>query len=423
MLDPLRCDAVGRRSFRVGDAPRVFVSYSHESPEHEERVLRLADALLAKGVNCMLDQYEPVFAEGLQRWMRDRIRESDFVLVVCTETYFRRHMGLERPGEGKGVIFESGLILQDAYETGYLNEKIIPVYFGGGRDFILPELRSALSYRLDTDDGFEALLRRLTRQPAVVKPPLGSIPELPPRTIRPGDRPSPAAEPTTAQSAPAVRSSRRVWMGAAGAAAPLVAAAPSRTFVRYVVGFSVGVGIGLAPFLGKVKVPGFEALISLFPRQLQNTLLPLAAFLMGVIAVAVQFYAGSHLHPDRLGRYFGIGLVVMLSGFFLFAILCMLFVRQIPLREGEHAALILTPERLPGCSCGNLPDALCVQKLSFNRAMLETCWGGPALKAREVSLEISYLLLTGGFGALIGLLLLRRALPAVPPATPSEPTP
>jgi hypothetical protein len=187
----------------------------------------------------------------------------------------------------------------------------------------------------------------------------------------------------------------------------------SRTWVRYVVGFTVGVGVGLAPFLGNVKVPLFAALISLFPLQLQSTLLPLAAFLMGVIAVAVQFYAGARITPDTVGRYFRFTLIAILAGFFLFAILTMLLVTRIPLREGEYVALILAPtERLPGCTCGNLPhpllpDALCVQQLSFNPAILETCWGGPALKIREVSLGIPYLLLTGGFGALIGLLLVK----------------
>jgi SEFIR domain len=38
--------------------PRVFISYSHDSPEHQDRVLALADQLCADGVDASIDQYE-----------------------------------------------------------------------------------------------------------------------------------------------------------------------------------------------------------------------------------------------------------------------------------------------------------------------------------------------------------------------------
>lgn len=38
--------------------PRVFISYSHDSPEHADRVLVLADRLVGDGIDCILDQYE-----------------------------------------------------------------------------------------------------------------------------------------------------------------------------------------------------------------------------------------------------------------------------------------------------------------------------------------------------------------------------
>ena len=56
----------------------------------------------------------------------------------------------------------------------------------------------------------------------------------------------------------------------------------ARRYVSYVVGFGVALGIGLAPFLGKVA--GVDALLNLFPRSLHGSLIPLSAFLMGFIA-------------------------------------------------------------------------------------------------------------------------------------------
>ena len=68
--------------------PKVFISYSHDSPEHADQVLALADQLIGDGIDCILDQYETSPAEGWPRWMDRRINSADFVLMVCTETYF-----------------------------------------------------------------------------------------------------------------------------------------------------------------------------------------------------------------------------------------------------------------------------------------------------------------------------------------------
>ena len=68
------------------EVPKVFISYSHDSPEHAERVLDLSDRLRQDGIDCHIDQYEVSPPEGWPRWMEDRIEWADFVLVVCTET-------------------------------------------------------------------------------------------------------------------------------------------------------------------------------------------------------------------------------------------------------------------------------------------------------------------------------------------------
>jgi TIR domain len=70
--------------------PIVFISYSHDSPEHADRVLALSDHLRADGIDCILDQYEDSPPEGFPRWMDRHIRAADFVLMICTPTYHRR---------------------------------------------------------------------------------------------------------------------------------------------------------------------------------------------------------------------------------------------------------------------------------------------------------------------------------------------
>ena len=77
--------------------PTVFISYSHDSPEHADRVLALSDRLIADGIDCTLDQYETTPPEGWPRWMDRHIRQADFVLMICTDTYCRGRIGNTKP--------------------------------------------------------------------------------------------------------------------------------------------------------------------------------------------------------------------------------------------------------------------------------------------------------------------------------------
>ena len=71
----------------------VFISYSHDSEEHQQNVLNLADRLRDEGIDCIIDQYEESPSEGWVRWAINQIEEADFVLVVCTEQYSQLFAG------------------------------------------------------------------------------------------------------------------------------------------------------------------------------------------------------------------------------------------------------------------------------------------------------------------------------------------
>lgn len=163
-------------------SPKVFISYSHDSQEHKDRVLALADRLREDGIDCTIDQYEESPAEGWQRWMLNQVEVSDFVLVVSTEQYDRRFRGHEEVGRGKGVTWEGGVIIQELYDAQGQNSKFIPITLTSKDvNFISGPLRSATNYRLNTEDGYELLYRRLTSQPKTRKPTLGKLRTLSPR--------------------------------------------------------------------------------------------------------------------------------------------------------------------------------------------------------------------------------------------------
>jgi TIR domain len=105
----------------ASDLPKVLISYSHDSPEHKDRVLVLSNRLRGEGIDCTIDQYLLVPPEGWPRWMEKQIRESDFVLMVCTETYYRRVLGQPDPDRGGRGFFtdlRSGCNLQKRKREG-----------------------------------------------------------------------------------------------------------------------------------------------------------------------------------------------------------------------------------------------------------------------------------------------------------------
>jgi hypothetical protein len=165
-------------------SPRVFISYSHDSPEHSERVLSLAWALRRNGIDVEIDQFHNERIVDWPRWCSEQTsrEHSDFVVCVCTAEYKRRIDGHVPPEKGKGVYWEGTLIDDDLYdEKG--NRRIIPALFDDEAETSIPRfLRGWTRCRLCEfdlrDAGFEHLVRILTKQVKVEKNPLGDVPLL-----------------------------------------------------------------------------------------------------------------------------------------------------------------------------------------------------------------------------------------------------
>src|SRR5271165_4734955 len=154
----------------ASEPPNVLISYSHDSAEHERRVLALANELRTQGG-----------VEGWISWMRDHIGRADRVLLVFTETYARRFLGKEAPGKGLGVTFEGVIISQALYESGIHNAKFRAVVFREEDEGFIPlELRRVNRYRIDAPESYQKLLRWLHDKPEVEVPPVGPKPEFSP---------------------------------------------------------------------------------------------------------------------------------------------------------------------------------------------------------------------------------------------------
>jgi hypothetical protein len=112
----------------TSDHPKVFISYSHDSDEHINRVVDLSNRLRGDGIDCHIDQYEDSPSEGWPRWAINQIKAAGFVLVVCTENYERRFRGIEDTGKGLGVKWEGAIITQELYDAEAQNTTFILVF-------------------------------------------------------------------------------------------------------------------------------------------------------------------------------------------------------------------------------------------------------------------------------------------------------
>jgi tetratricopeptide (TPR) repeat protein len=165
----------------------VFISYSHDSDAHRDQVLALAERLRLDGLEARCDQYVKGTPEQTwPRWMMDQIDEAAFVLVVCTETYYRRFRGQDKPGRGKGADWEGALITQEIYDDKSRNMKFVPVMLAAGQEGFIPEpLGGRTYYELTSGDQYQALYSFLIGQAGVEPSPLGSVKPVPKRKVAP----------------------------------------------------------------------------------------------------------------------------------------------------------------------------------------------------------------------------------------------
>ena len=159
------------------DRPDIFVSYSHDSDEHAKKVRQLVVALTRDGCDCRLDVHKDS-DEDWPLWMTRQLREAEFVVCICTETYQRRFDDAEEPSEGKGVGWEASLIRKELYEQKGHNTRILPAVMDSGDTESIPFLLKGGDYfRLIDTDGYEKLLRRLHKTPAFALPNPGPKPD------------------------------------------------------------------------------------------------------------------------------------------------------------------------------------------------------------------------------------------------------
>jgi hypothetical protein len=126
----------------MAEAPRCFISYSWDTPAHQAWVRLLATRLRDNGVDAILDQFQLAPGADVLRFMETAVRESDFLLLICTPTFAQK----ANAGQG-GVGYEKAIVSGEIF-SGASDRKFIPILRIGDARQALP---SYLTSRLYVD--------------------------------------------------------------------------------------------------------------------------------------------------------------------------------------------------------------------------------------------------------------------------------
>lgn len=152
------------------NAPKVFISYSHDSDDHKSWVKKLASDLRSRGVDASLDQWDLRPGQDVAAFMQNGVSKSDRVLMICSERY------VEKAEKGSGGVGYERLIVTAEVVAAIDTIKFIPIM----RECRLAKVPNFLGarYYLDfrNDTSYSHTLNELCRDLLDIpsdKPPLG----------------------------------------------------------------------------------------------------------------------------------------------------------------------------------------------------------------------------------------------------------
>jgi TIR domain len=212
--------------------PRVFVSYSWSSPNHQAWVLALAEKLTGHGVHVILDKWDLAPGQDGYAFMERMVTDPTVtkVLMISDRAYAAK--ADSRTG---GVGVEAQIISPQLYRANSANQTRFAAacleYDSSGEAYVPTFYRGRIHFdfsRHDTaDDAYERVLRWAFDRPLDVRPALGSMPaslaggsELPAPAVRAG-----GASPEAIDQAEAFRRERLVEISDRRTPSPLSAGA------------------------------------------------------------------------------------------------------------------------------------------------------------------------------------------------------
>lgn len=160
--------------------PKVFISYSWSSEEHEQWVEELATALMQVGIETILDKWDLHPGHNAYAFMQQMVNDPtiDKVLVICDELYTRKANALGANGVSTETQIISPMVYSNAQQDKFV--AIVAQRDIVGKAFLPTYLSSSFyldfSNSAQKSESFEKLVRFVFGQPAYKKPNLGKPP-------------------------------------------------------------------------------------------------------------------------------------------------------------------------------------------------------------------------------------------------------
>jgi SEFIR domain len=177
-------------------APRVFLSYAHDSDRHKAQVLQFCQLLRDNGIEANLDQYDTNDRRDWYSWMISQVSRADYVLVIASPRYRAVGDGNAPVDHNRGVQAEAALLRDLLYaDHPTWTNKLLPVVLPGASIdhipyFLQPFCASRYLITELSFNGIEDLLRVIAGQTTYPGIGLGDVRD-DPRHVRPGERDGP----------------------------------------------------------------------------------------------------------------------------------------------------------------------------------------------------------------------------------------
>ncbi|MBI5845078.1 MAG: TIR domain-containing protein [Deltaproteobacteria bacterium] len=161
------------------ETPRVFISYSWSSPQHEDFIIKLSENLMSDGVNVVLDKWELREGHDKYAFMEQMVTDPliSKVIIISDQKYAEKADAREG-----GVGTESQIISIEVYSK-VKQEKFIPVvveFKEDGNPWLPTFLGTRMYINLAKTENYyaeyEKLIRNIYERPLLTKPKRGKPP-------------------------------------------------------------------------------------------------------------------------------------------------------------------------------------------------------------------------------------------------------
>ncbi|MBI2470860.1 MAG: TIR domain-containing protein [Planctomycetes bacterium] len=161
------------------EIPKLFISYSWSTPDHEQWVIKLATELRESGIDVILDKWDLKEGHDAHAFMEKMVADSGIkkVVIVCDRIYAEK--ANSRSG---GVGTETQIISPEVYDKQDQSKfvAILSERDDHGKPYLPIYYKSRIYIDLSDNDlyanNFEQLLRWVYDKPLYIKPEIGKKP-------------------------------------------------------------------------------------------------------------------------------------------------------------------------------------------------------------------------------------------------------